>query len=160
MAGRGYAEGTSVDAGRSRSEIEGTLTRFGADQFMYGWSGERALIEFRAQDRRVRFVMEMPAKNERRFTHTAARHTPRTPEAAFAEWEQACKERWRALALVIKAKLAAVQAQIVTFEEEFLAHVVLPSGATVWEEVQQPIAAAYVSGVMPELLPKALGTGR
>lgn len=155
-----YAEGTSVDPGRSRAEIESTLTRFGADQFMYATSGERALIEFRAQGRRVRFVMEMPARDERRFTHTEARGYRRAPDAAFSAWEQACKERWRALALVVKAKLAAVNAQIVTFEEEFLAHVVLPSGATVWEEVQQPIAAAYVSGVMPELLPKALGAGR
>lgn len=154
-----YAEGTSVDAGQSRVEIERTLTRFGADQFMYGWHPGAALIEFRAQDRRVRFVMTMPDRNERRFTHTVARGQRREPDAAHREWEQACKEQWRALALVIKAKLAAVNAKIVTFEEEFLAHVVLPNGQTVWEETQQPIAAAYASGLMPELLPLALGPG-
>jgi len=32
-----YAEGTSVPADRSRAEIERTLTRYGADQFAYGW---------------------------------------------------------------------------------------------------------------------------
>ena len=32
-----YAEQTSVAAERSRAEIEGTLTRYGATAFMYGW---------------------------------------------------------------------------------------------------------------------------
>lgn len=40
------------------------------------------------------------------------------------EWEQACRQAWRALALVIKAKLEAVDAGIVTFEEEFMAQIV------------------------------------
>jgi hypothetical protein len=32
-----FAENTSVSAERSRAEIEKTLRRYGADQFMYGW---------------------------------------------------------------------------------------------------------------------------
>jgi hypothetical protein len=142
---------TSVERGRARmdearaatGDLTCDLTVTGWEQ--RGWHAGGALIEFRANDRRVRFVMEMPDRNERRFTHTVARGQRR--------------EQWRALALVIKAKLAAVNAKIVTFEEEFLAHVVLPNGHTVWEETQQPIAAAYASGLMPELLPKALGPG-
>ena len=41
-------------------------------------------------------------------------------KTAHGRWEQACRQRWRALALVIKAKLEAIDAEISTFEEEFL----------------------------------------
>ena len=40
------------------------------------------------------------------------------------------RQRWRALALCIKAKLEAVECGITSFEEEFLAHVVMPNGQT------------------------------
>ena len=42
-----------------------------------------------------------------------------------------CRQRWRALNLAIKAKLEAVESGIVTFDQEFLAHIVGPSGQTV-----------------------------
>jgi hypothetical protein len=35
--------------------------------------------------------------------------------------------RWRALLLMIKAKVEAVESGVVTFEDEWLAHFVLPS---------------------------------
>ena len=41
-------------------------------------------------------------------------------------YDQACRQRWRALLLVIKAKLEAVTAGISTIETEFLANIVLP----------------------------------
>ena len=63
------------------------------------------------------------------------------------------RQRWRALALVIKAKLEAVEADITTLEAEFLAHIALPSGATVGEWVGPQLDAVYGSGEMPALLP-------
>lgn len=72
------------------------------------------------------------------------------------EWEQACRQKWRALALVVKAKLEAVESGISEFEEEFLAHIVLPDGQTVGRWMQPQIADAYGSGKMPPMLP-ALG---
>lgn len=35
-----FAEKTSVTPEASRAEIERTLSRYGADQFLYGWEGE------------------------------------------------------------------------------------------------------------------------
>ena len=32
-----YAENTAVSSGESRNEIERTLVRFGASQFIYAW---------------------------------------------------------------------------------------------------------------------------
>ncbi|KAA3642114.1 MAG: hypothetical protein DWP95_05635 [Proteobacteria bacterium] len=148
-----YAKNTSVSSEKSRSEIEKVLQRYGADQFMYGWDDSRALIMFRMEGRQIKFILPMPDKNERRFTHTEARGNKRSPEQAFKEWEQACRQKWRALSLVIKAKLEAVESGISIFEDEFLANLVLPNGSTVSEFMLPQIESSYSNGTMPNLLP-------
>lgn len=147
-----YAEATSVSSEKSRADIERTLNRYGADQFMYGWRGDSALVAFRLLNRQVRFILPMPSKEDAEFTTTETGRA-RKPPAALAAWEQATRQRWRALALVIKAKLEAVESGITVFDEEFLAHIVLPDGSTVGETAIPRIAAAYESGKMPNLLP-------
>lgn len=154
-----YAADTSVSSDRSRAEIERTIQRFNASSFAYGWQENRAVVQFVAEGRQVRFVLELPDRRERRFTHTEGRGLARTPQQAEAAWEQACRASWRSLALLVKAKLAAVEANITTFESEFMAHVVLPSGQTVREWLGPQIADAYEHGLMPDNLPQ-LGSGR
>lgn len=159
-----YAAKTSVPVETSRAEIERTLQRYGATSFAYGWDQDKALIEFAADGRRVRFVLTLPDRNADEFTHYTrgtvqiTRHR-RTPEEALKKWEQACRQRWRALALVVKAKLEAVEAEISEFEDEFLAHIVLPDGTTAGQWLRPQIADAYETGTMPSMLP-ALGSGR
>lgn len=154
-----YAKDTSVSTDRSRAEIEKTLTRYGADTFAYGWAGDKAQIGFAAHGRHVRFILRMPDKNDPEFTLTPTGKRSRSDDQAYAAWEQACRQRWRALNLVIKAKLEAVESGISEFEEEFLAHIVLPNGTTAGDWLRPQIEEAYVTGKMPEMLP-ALGTGK
>lgn len=148
-----YAAGTDVSSDRSRAEIERTLQRYGASQFMYGYDNTRAVVGFIINNRQVRFVLPMPDPNDREFTHTPGRGQKRSPEQARAQWEQATRQRWRALNLVIKAKLEAVESGIVTFDAEFLAHLVLPNGRTVADEVVPMVETAYETNQMPALLP-------
>lgn len=147
-----YAEQTSVTAEKSRGEIEATLQRYGADQFMYGWEADRAVVAFRMHDRQVRFMLPMPDKGAREFTHTPGKGLQRQPADALKAGEQATRQRWRALALVVKAKLEAVEAGITEFEDEFLAHIVLPNGKTMGEWARPQVAAAYEQGLMPASL--------
>jgi hypothetical protein len=155
-----YAVQTSVAVERSKADIERLLVRYGADHFASGWRGDLATVGFRVKERLVRFDLPLPKKAEKRFTHHKARGysdpRPRSPEAALKEWEQACRSAWRALALVIKAKLEAVDTGITTFESEFLAHIVLPGGRTVGDAIAPEIALAYSRGKVPQLL---LGAG-
>ncbi len=152
-----YAEKTTVSSEKSRAEIEQVLTRYGADQFMYGWKAGGAVVAFRAKGRHIRFFLPMPDPNAREFTHV--RHgrqsyeTLRSDDAARKAYEQAIRTRWRALALAIKAKLEAVESGITEFEDEFLAHIVLPNGQSMSEHSRPLIARAYESGQMPPLLP-------
>lgn len=139
-----FASRTSVPPTRSRDEIERTLRRYGADQFMYGHDVERAMIGFRLDGRMIRLQIAMPARRD---------------FASPAKQEQAERQRWRALALVVKAKLEAVDVGISTLEQEFLAGVLLPDGSTVGDWIRPQIEAAYEDGRMPALLMPALGAG-
>ncbi len=56
------------------------------------------------------------------------------------------------LVLVIKAKLEAIESDISTFEEEFLAYTLLPDKRTVLEFMEPQIQAAYLSGEAPKML--------
>lgn len=149
-----YAERTEVTSEKSRAEIERTLRRYGANAFAYGWHGLQAHVMFEVADRRIRFVIPMPDPADAKFTETPTGRE-RSQTAAEKEYEQAVRQRWRALALVIKAKLEAVDAHISTIEDEFLAHIMLPDGSTVGEQAIPRIRAVYATGQMAELLPGA-----
>ena len=154
---RRYAQDTSVSVEKSRAEIEALLNKYGATSFMSGVNQVEAVIAFEMKDRKIMFRLPLPSKTEKRFTHTQGQGKPRHPEDQHKAWEQACRSRWRALALAIKAKLEAVSVGITTFEDEFLAHIVLPGGMTVGQHIRPRIAQAYESGEVPALLPPPVG---
>lgn len=131
-------------------EIEKTLRRYGADGFMYGWEGSRALISFKMAERTVKFVLPLPDKAD--YSHTPSRGYERSADERERHWEQACRQRWRALALVIKAKLEAVESGITVFEDEFLAHIMIPGGLTFGEWAKPHFKEIYAGGRMPKLL--------
>lgn len=146
-----YASNTSVSSDKSRSEIERTLIRYGATSFAYGWQEGSAVIGFVANRRQVRFILPMPDPSGQDITMTPT-HQRRSATAQTAAYDQAVRQRWRALALVVKAKLEAVNTGIVSFEEEFLAHMILPGGASVFETVAPAIERAYTTGQVGNLL--------
>lgn len=156
-----YASATSVSVAKSKAEIEALLSRYGADQFVQGWDqpkdpgeGARAVIGFRVDARQIRFELPLPRKDAEEFWRTPAGRRRRNAADADLAWEQAQRQRWRALALVIKAKLEAVETGITTFEQEFLAHIVIPgSGKTVGQWIAPQIESAYVHGKVLAMLP-------
>jgi hypothetical protein len=150
-----YANETKVGSEVSRAEIERTLIRYGASAFQYGWDGTAATVGFRLKGRVVKFVLTLPDRQSREFTRTPERNLERTTEARDAAYEQAIRQRWRALLLVIKAKLEAVDAGIVSLESEFLAQTMLPTGETIGEWVGPQVDEVYRTGGMPGLLPSA-----
>lgn len=144
-----YASETTVSPEKSRHEIETILKRYGASHYGYMSSPETSAIAFQAKERRLRFTLPMPKRAE---LNTDKRGHWRAEGAIDKAWEQAIRQRWRALALVIKAKLEAVETGVSTFEEEFMANIVLPSGQTMAEYALPQIAQAYESNTMPPLL--------
>lgn len=148
----GFAEGTTVSVEKSRAEIEGLIVRYGATSTAFFNGPGKAMIAFEAKGRRVMFELPLPDRDEKRFLRDG-RGTVRGPAKRLEAWEQACRQKWRALALVIKAKLEAVEGGITSFEDEFLAHIVMPDGQTVSDHVRPRIAQAYEQQSMVPLLP-------
>lgn len=151
-----YAANTNVAVEKSRAEIESTLARFGASAFAYATSNDKAMIKFQAENRIIMFVLNLPARNAEEFTHRTwggkIRADKVSESEAFDKWENACREKWRALALLIKAKLVGTQSGIATFENEFMAHIVMPDGKTVGQHMIPMIEMAYASGKVPPLV--------
>ena len=152
MSPRSYAENTSVSVERSKGELERLLAAHGATGFGYMIKDSTAVILFEARGRRIQFTLPLPS-----ITDSAVRLTPtgldRQPAAVQDALAQATRARWRALVLVVKAKLESVALGITAFEEEFLAQTVLPGGQTAGQWMLPQIASAYESGRLPPMLP-------
>jgi hypothetical protein len=147
-----YAENTSVPVEKSRAEIERVLHRYGCEAFAYRTDRRTAQVAFSMNHRMLRFDLILPNPLDEAFTLTPSGRERKNPDAVTKAWEQACRQRWRALALVIKAKLEAVESEITTFEQEFLANIIMPGGQLFHEIAVPKIAVAYETGKMPLLL--------
>lgn len=149
-----YAEKTSVSPEKSRAEIERILSRYGAAAFSYGYEGDRAMVAFQAEGRFVRFQVTTPPLED--FRHAPGRsYRTRTQSQQQAAQEQAIRQRWRALALVIKAKLESIESGIETFDEAFMPHILLPDMTRAGDWLSPQIERAYETGEMPDMLPAA-----
>jgi hypothetical protein len=112
-----YAQHTRVPVRQTKGDIEAVLGKYGADKFGITVEPGRAVVLFQAHSRTVRFVLPLP-------------------EGQGDKIEQEARRRWRALLLCIKAKLESVASKIETFDEAFLAHVVMADGETAYEKMK------------------------
>lgn len=144
-----YAKNTIVSVAKSKAEIEEILQRYGAKQFISGWDQQYAYVGFVINNRAIKIPIELPLKEA--YCETPTGYL-RSPETAMKHWEQACRQKWRALVLVVKAKLEAVESGIATVENEFLAYTCLPSGETVAQWLQPQMDKVINDKKMPKLL--------
>lgn len=148
-----YASETQVSCESSRNQIERTLAKYGASEFVYAARADRAIVAFKMHNRMVRFELPLPDKSQFETRIVRGRAKSMSQDQSLKMWEKACRQRWRALNLVILAKLEAVGCAISLFEEEFLAQIVLPDGSTVGQNVIPLVNNAYITKEMPRLLP-------
>lgn len=148
-----YAANTSVPPSRSRDEIQKTCERYGATAFGFAMHAERVMVEFIMRGYRVRMIVELPKidDDEVRLTERGRRRPNAQAVQAHA---QLVRQRWRALALFIKAKLEAVETGVVTFEQEWLPYLVLPeTNRTVGEAIAPNVGRALKGDEPQWLLP-------
>lgn len=124
-----YAKTTQVPVSRSKGHIEDLVKhKYGADSFGILEDGHLVKLVFRMSGRNILFQMV-------------------TPDDAQEE-----RSLWRALLLTIKGKLESAERGIETFEEAFLANIVMPDGRTISETTAPSIEKAYGGHDVP-LLP-------
>lgn len=144
-----YAQRTSVPIEQSQSEINETLRRAGASQLCTGWSPAAAFLAFSVGGRHVKLLVPMPPAAELDTTSSGRKRSPAQRQQAQ---EQVQRQRWRALMLIVKAKLEAIEVGASTLEREFMADLVLPSGATVGQALEGQIAQALAGASSQKLL--------
>lgn len=105
------------------------LVASGVRQFQFRSEQGRAGVAFSTGDRRFRLILPVSA--------TAAA----PPDSRTSQ--DAARRHWRQLSVLMRAKLDAVSSGIVTFDEEFLAYMVMPAGGTVFQATAPGIANAY-----------------
>jgi hypothetical protein len=148
---RKYAERTDVPVDKSKREIEQLLVKAGASSVATLIEGTtRCAVGFKLDGRGYRFMVPMPLPHEIDKTPTGYK---RTAEAMRNAREQGIRQRWRALALILRAKLEAAQSGITALEIELLPYAILPGGRSVAEDVLPRLAEAYSSGKDVPLLP-------
>jgi hypothetical protein len=145
-----FAENTSVPVEKSRAEIERLLSRHKCSKFMAGvdHDAHRATVQFAAHNRIVKFEIGLPDATDKKY-RLDRNGWQRSPSGIEKIVQQEERTRWRALLLVIKAKLEAVESHIATFEDEFLAHVLLPNQQTVAQYIGPTVEKIYETGRMP-----------
>lgn len=150
-----YAQGTSVPVAKSKMEIEQLLTRRKAKNFASGQRDGMAVLAFELGGRHIRMAFALPDRESDEFRVGVRYGKEKTlsDEQTEKAWDAECRRRWRALVLIIKAKLEAVSSGVASLEDEFLAYIVVPGGKTFGEWAGPQIQAAYDKGVhMPPLL--------
>lgn len=152
-----YAEGTSVTVEKSKAELDRLLAKAGAGQRMMGSDDDQgfAFVIFSLDKRQVRLRVPLPLPTEKRFTHEP-KGKLRPIDKQRVAYEQGCRERWRQLVLLVKAKLEAIEIGISTVEREFLADLYLADGRTLHQAIAGDIEQMFIDGKMPKLL---LGMG-
>ena len=145
-----YAEGTSTSESKSKVEIDELLRKWKSTNVAVGEGAAGAVVYFGIGQWQVKFEVPMPSLGdaEKALKGKRSYHYPTTVQkTAWVEQER--RRRWRALLLTVKAKLVSVENAIETFEQAFLAHLVIEGGQTVGQRVLPAIAETYKSGRVP-----------
>lgn len=117
-----YAERTTVPYDKTIRDIITLVKKAGAVQVGQMEEDKRLTIVFGLDDRQIRF------------------------RVAWEDSPVAQRQRARALLLVIKAKLESVASDVETFEQAFLANIVLSDGKTVHDRVSGDLRLEYSQG--------------
>jgi hypothetical protein len=137
-----YAEKTTIPLEQSIAQIVGMVKKAGAQQVGQAeGDDDRYHVWFKLADRMMRFSVPLVTE----YKGPARSGNGRLINQR--EWiDQRNRQRGRALQLVIKAKLESVESGVETFEEAFLANIVMGGGITVYDGIKQRIALEYQEG--------------
>lgn len=146
-----YAANTTVSSSQSIKEIEITLKRYGASAFSYGWENQMAAIKFARDGVWYQVVVKLPDPMDDEFVYSEAGRT-RSDEVRNKNWEKACRQRYRALALYIKATLEAVDCGIMSLAEAMMPFALLPDGETISQKITPCLDRLIETGAFPPML--------
>lgn len=140
-----YAKNTTVSVLQSKNELNRLLEKYGVTK--QGIDSENNCIFFTLHGRNVKISISIPQKNEFEYTETKRRRTKIQAEKAY---EQAVRQRWRSLILILKAKFESIESGITIMENEFLPYFIRNDGLTVGEYMQPQLNNPNIFPALPE----------
>lgn len=141
-----YAAGTTVSSEKTQTEIRRVLERYGASRIGLMTEPGKATIYFQVKDRDVQMAVPLVRKGDPFVERIRGQGYKRVYSEDGAERES--RRRWRVMVLTLKAMLEAVESKVTTFDEVFLAHVVIPgTGRTVGEALVPRLGSLATSGL-------------
>jgi len=144
-----FASNTSVSPEKTQNDIRDTLRKYGAGKFGIMEEASNAYVMFEFDRLMIQLTVGLPDKKEFVKTETGR---PRKKSAVDEAYNQAVRQRWRALLLAIKAKLEAIECGISTIEKEFMAFVVMPDGKSLGDHLIPKLKDISQTGKLPRLL--------
>lgn len=157
-----YAEGTTVSAAKSLTEIRALLDKHGATHYAYGDAPVGEVVAFRLNGTQYRLDIARPTREALRAEFIADIEKggravySASQRANRIDWgDRVTKEhrrRWRARLLWLKAMLEF--SDDVPLEQSLLSATVLPDGRTFSQWAEPQMEALYAGG-----MPKMLGAG-
>jgi hypothetical protein len=128
-----------VPVEQSRLEIERTLAKYGAKKFGVMTDESRVTLYFAVRGRELQWAIPIP---------------PRRDFRSEPDHDREVRRRWRVLLITVKAMLEAVESKLLTFDEAFLPHIVVPGTAqTLGQLLATPkLDALYKGGELKALL--------
>jgi len=142
-----YAETTKVPLEQSIAEIIGMVRKAGAEQLGQFHDRDRFVIMFTLGDRQMKFTVPLVTVYKGPAFHGNGREVDKK-----AWLEQRNRQKGRALMLVIKAKLESVESGVESFEQAFLANIIVHGGQTVYEQIREPLSLQYTEGKVAPLM--------
>lgn len=147
-----FAKTTEVSPEKTMQEIISTLKRYEATGFIVGEQEGQIAVAFNMCGRRVQFLVPLPDREDERFKSKVYNRYHNKGDFLQKDFDQAIRQRWRALLLVIKAKLESYDAGIEDFQDAFMAQLLLPDGTSMGRWAKHQIEESYANGKMPPLL--------
>lgn len=139
---RKYACDTEVSVQKSIQNIQDVLTGHKATRFGYMTSESEVVFACELRGKRIKFKLPLPSLKD------LPKNSRQNPKNFL---HQAERSLYRGLFLTIKAKLVSIENGIETFEEAFLANIVLPNGQSFAEYSLPKLEETYTSGDVPRL---------
>ena len=99
----------------------------------------KATLYFEVKGRQLQWSIPLPTKSKFRYD---------------TDYDREVRRRWRVMLITVKAMLEAVESKLLTFDQAFLPHIVIPGTArTMGEMLSTPkLDALYAGGGVKALL--------
>jgi hypothetical protein len=122
-------------------DLRTVTKRYGVTEFGVFDSEASAGVAFTFKGFRIKIALPLPSPDEFRRNSTGAMMGAVQAKEVY---QRVIRQRWRALVLVVTAKLEAVESGIETVEQAFMPYLVMSNGQTMGEMVMPQIAGGQL----------------